>query len=484
MKARRLPPQLILAALLLATTTVAAADPATSIRQGRAALDANHPQKALAAFQQALDKIAADPPRYAADRVAALAGKGYAALWLGNEHQAETAYRQGLTIARSEADQKTMAVGLARALIGLGRPREAYDMAVPYRDVSHEAALQAAIAANLLGWNVLGAEDLMAAAPDGVYPGPHWLKSLYRYADSYVQYGLAPKVNIGIHYSSDIDHNINQIYSADVRWPGKALSDPRLNPTFWQFGYQQTQITDSVGQTGLSAIRGGWSSTLDRNWQYQINAGVGTSGHWTYGTVDSQLFYTPSDSWGLNLGVDRQPIRTFTAVQNRILVNTVDAGGFYRLRDVGTVGVDYFHQSFSDGNQRNGLVIKATPEFLSLGRWPVSLGIQGYYRQYHSGVVPYDGYFNPRNYREAIGYLIYVQKFSPYWTLRFYSGFGSQTIDGATSSVRDFFGTLSGLIAPYCAVSLTGGYSQIANAYGGGPGYHRSYIEANIAIPF
>jgi hypothetical protein len=99
-------------------------------------------------------------------------------------------------------------------------------------------------------------------------------------------------------------------------------------------------------------------------------------------------------------------------------------------------------------------------------------------------VVPYDGYFNPRNYREAIGYLVYVQKFSPYWTLRFYSGFGSQTIDGTTSGVRDFFGTLSGLVAPYCAVSLTGGYSQIANAYGGGPGYHRSYIEANLSIPF
>ena len=480
----RLPRKLLLGALLMATATVAAADPALSIRAGRAALDANHPQEALEAFQRALDEIAADPARYDADRVAALAGKGYAALWLGNEHQAESSYRKGLAIARSEADRKTMAVGLARALIGVGRPREAYDTVAPYRDVSHEAALQAAIAANLLGWNVLGAENLKDAAPDGVYPGPDWLKALYRYAHSYVQYGLAPKVNVGIHYSSDIDHNINQIYSADVLWPGKLLSDPQLNPTFWQLGYQQTQITDTAGQVGLSAIRGGWSSTLNRNWQYSVNAGIGTSGHWTYGTVDSQLYYTPADSWGLNLGVDRQPIRTFTAVQNHILVNTVDAGGFYRLRNVGTVGADYFHQAFSDGNQRDGVVIKATPEFLSLGRWPVSLGIQGYYRQYHSGVVPYDGYFNPRNYREAIGYLVYVQKFSPYWTLRFYSGFGSQTIDGTTSGVRDFFGTLSGLVAPYCAVSLTGGYSQIANAYGGGPGYHRSYIEANLSIPF
>ncbi|WP_291510958.1 hypothetical protein [Acidithiobacillus sp.] len=468
----------------MTSATIATADPAYSIRAGRAALDANHPQKALDAFQRALDDIAADPARYDADRVAALAGKGYAALWLGNEHQAESSYRQGFAIAHSEADKKTMAVGLARALIGLGRPREAYDTVAPYRKVDHEAALQAAIAANLLGWNVLGAQDLQDAAPDGVYPGPNWLKALYRYADDYLQYGLAPKVNVGVHYSSDIDHNINQIYSADVLWPGKPLSDPRLNPTFWQLGYQQTQITDSVGQVGLSAIRGGWNSTPNRNWQYSINGGIGTSGHWVYGTVDSQLLYTPSDRWGLNLGVQREPIRTFTAVQNHILVNTVDAGGFYRLRNVATVGADYFHQSFSDGNQRNGVVIKATPEFVSLGRWPVSLGIQGYYRQYHSGVVPYDGYFNPRNYREAIGYVIYVQKFSPYWTLRFYSGFGSQTIDGTTSGVRDFFGTLSGLVAPYCALSLTGGYSQIANAYGGGPGYHRSYIEANLSIPF
>ncbi|MBU2779038.1 hypothetical protein HAP98_01765, partial [Acidithiobacillus caldus] len=75
-----------------------------------------------------------------------------------------------------------------RALIGVGRPREAYDTAAPYRNISHEAALQAAIAANLLGWNVLGAEDLKDAAPDGAYPGPDWLKALYRYAHSYVQY--------------------------------------------------------------------------------------------------------------------------------------------------------------------------------------------------------------------------------------------------------------------------------------------------------
>ncbi|MCE5361028.1 MAG: hypothetical protein JJ714_08645 [Acidithiobacillus sp.] len=416
-------------ALSLAGLSSALADPASHIRLGREALNSDHPQKALDAFEQAMAEIRKNPKKYTADRIPTLAGMGYAALWLGNEHQAERSYREGLELSHSKSDKKTMATGLARALIGVGRPREAFDTVAPYRGSDHLAALQAAIAANLLNWNILGKENLRYAAPNGEYTGPRWQKELYRYADNYISYALRPKIDIGVHYSSDIDHNINQIYSANVLWPGRPLSDPQLNPTFWQFGFQQTQIGDSVGQVGLSAIRGGWSSVVNKNWQYSAIAGLGTSGRWTYATLNGLLLYQPSDSWGLNVGFDRQPIRTNTAVQNHILVNTIDAGGFARWRDVGTLGADYFHQIFSDGNQRDGFVIKATPEFVSLGRWPVSLGIQGYYRQYHSGIVAYDGYFNPRNYREALGYFIYVQKFSPYWTLRFYSGFGSQTID-------------------------------------------------------
>lgn len=458
-------------------------NPAAQIRAGRHALQQNHPEAALQDFNAALQGIKQAPHQYQPDRLAALSGKGYAALWLGNDHQAYRAYAQALPLAKKPIDRQAVSVGLARALIANGRPIEAYEVVQPYRHTA-PAALQSAIAANLLDWNVMAKHDLALAAPTGIYQGPDWQSRLYQITQNYVDFALRPKLRLGFHYSSDSDSNINQVYSADALWPGHWLSAANLNPTFWQAGYQQTQVSDPTGQVGLSAIRAGWTAVPNRDWHYSILGGLGTSRNWTYTTVHAAALYQPSDSWGIDAGADREPIRTYTAVQNHILVNTLSLGGFGRLRDIGTLSATYFHQSFSDNNQRNGVVIRATPEFLSLGRWPISLGIQGYYRQYHSSTVPYSGYFNPRNYREAIGYLIYVQKFSPYWTLRFYSGFGSQTIDGATSGVQDYFGTLTGLVAPYCAVSLTGGYSNIANAYGGGPGYHRSYFGGEISIPF
>ncbi len=458
-------------------------DPGAQIRLGRQALAQNHPQEALQAFERSLLAIQQNPVRYAPDRLAALSGKGYAALWLGNDHQAYRTYAEALSLAQDPQDRQTMAVGLARALIANGRPLQAYDTLQPYRQNS-SAALQSAIAANLLDWNNAAAHWLAVAAPSGSYVGPDWEARLYRITQNYVDFSRKPKVRLGFHYSSDSDSNINQIYSADVLWPGAALSEPKRNPTFWDLGFQQTQIGNPAGHAALSAIRGGWTAIPGRDWRYSLLAGVGTTGHWTFSTVHASALFQPSDSWGLDASADREPVRTVGAVQNQILVNTLSLGGFGRLRDLGTLSAAYFHQSFTDNNQRNGVVVRVTPEFLSLGRWPISLGLQGYYRQYTSSTVPYDGYFNPQHYREALGYLIYVQKFSPYWTLRFYSGFGSQTIDGVTSGVQDYFGTLTGLISPYCSVSFTGGYSNIANAYGGGPGYHRSYVEAELSIPF
>ncbi|MDA8378185.1 MAG: hypothetical protein M0Z50_14270, partial [Planctomycetia bacterium] len=459
-------------------------DPASAIRLGRLAMAQNHPFAALSCFRAANAEIDANPSAYAADRLSALSGLGYSSLWVGKAHEAERAYRQGLLLAHSAADRKTMRIGLARALIDLGRPREARRLLQPVRKVSHEAALQSAIAANLLDWNTLASASLQEAAPIGHYAGPLWLQRLYGETKDYVDFTLKSQVNIGYHYSSDSDHNINQIYDAGVTIPGRGLGDNALNPTMWHVGYRQTQINDSDGQVGISALSGGWGASLDRNWQYMVRGGVGTARNWTFGQGEGQITYQPDDTWGLAVSVDRAPIRTFEAVQNHILANTISAGGFGRLRNVGTLAASYFHQAFSDGNQRNGVVARLTPEFYSFDSIPVSLGVQGYFRDYSSGYVPFDGYFNPRHYSEALGYVIYVQKFSPFWIMRLYAGFGSQTVDMTTTPVKDIFGTITGLVSPYMQVSLTGGYTQVASAYGGGAGYHRSYVQANISIPF
>jgi hypothetical protein len=211
---------------------------------------------------------------------------------------------------------------------------------------------------------------------------------------------------------------------------------------------------------------------------------VGISSAWTFGVVTGQLSYHPSDDWGLELNLDRQPIESVQAVQNHILVNTVNFGGFGLLPDFGTVAASYFNQTFSDGNNRNGFVTRITPEFYSFNSVPISVGIQGYYRYYESGRDPRDGYFSPQHYSETIGYVGYQQKFLPLWTIQIHAGVGSQTVDNATLPVKDFFGTVTGSLSPYFNVDLKGGYSQVASFYGGGSGYSSSYVQADISVPF
>ncbi|WP_215843831.1 hypothetical protein HHS34_009730 [Acidithiobacillus montserratensis] len=470
---------------LLSGATIAAADPSQNIRLGRESLTQEHPQLALSYFRKARNEINLNLEKYQADRLAALAGLGYAALWVGNSHEAERAYIEGISIARSSEDQKTMRVGLARALINLGRPREAYDTLKPVRSMGADPQLQSAIASSLLNWDTVAQKHLDLSAPHEVYPGPQWQAQLFRQTSDYVYYPLHDRINLGYHYSSDSDHNINQIYQAGVTIPGYGLGDNTLSPTMWYAGFRQTQINDSNGQIGFSSLDGGWSAPLNTNWQYSIIGGISTARRWTFGDVNAQINYQPTDSWGLNLSYDRGPIRTVTAVENRILVNTVSIGGFGRLRNIGTLGVAYFHQAFSDAIQRDGVVARVTPEFYSFSSLPISLGVQGYFRTYTSSVgIVNGGYFNPHHYLEALGYVIYVQKFSPYSVMRLYAGYGSQTVDDVTTPVADFYGTITDIVSHYLQISLTGGYTEIASAYGGGSGYHRSYVGANFTIPF
>jgi len=493
-------------------TTVAVADPGQDIRLGRQALTQEHPDLALSYFRKARNEINLHPDKYHDDQLAALSGLGYAALWVGNSHEAESAYSKGISIAHSPEDQKTMRVGLARALINLGRPREAYDILKPVRSMGADPQLQSAIASALLSWDTVAQKHLNLAAPHGVYPGPQWQAQLFRQTSDFVYYPLHDRINVGYQYSSDSDHNINQIYQAGVTIPGDGPGDNSLSPTMWYGGFRQTQITDnngssgaSNGQIGISTVEGGWSAPINTNWNYSILGGVSTARNWTFGRLDGQVNYQPSDTWGLNLSFDQQPIRTVAAVEHKILVNTFSLGGFGRLRNIGTVGAAYFHQAFSDGNQRDGVVVRVTPEFYSFSSLPISIGVQGYFRAYTSGTPlqlplyqadgkpvvnksgkPVDGsaYFSPHHYREALGYIIYVQKFSPYSVMRLYAGYGDQTIDGVTTPITDFYGTITGIVSKYLQFSLTGGYSQIASAYGGGSGYHRSYVGANLTIPF
>lgn len=474
----------ILAVNMNTRASAAGLGPDQYIRLGRQALLHGHPDAARSYFATALHMLRVDPQMSQSDKLPALSGLGYADLWLGQELAARQVYAEGLKLAQNAADKKAMCLGLGRAFNGLGQSRRAYDLLQKENDDSHQAALQSAVAANLLGWNTRAKDLLAQAAPDGNYVGPNWQKKLYAQTYDDVAFAVKPSVNFGVQSSGDNDHNTSQTYQAGVVYPGSGLGNNALGPTSWSAQYQQVLLGSTTGSAALSAISGGLAAPLGRDWSYALQAGLGNTGAWTFGTVTGDLSYQPSDTFGLELDVDRQPVEAVQAVQNWIMLNTVSMGGFGTLPGVGTVAASYFNQSFSDGNDRNGFITRVTPAFYSFSSVPISLGVQGLYRYYESGVTPADGYFNPQHYSEAIGYVIYEEKFASVWTIQIHAGLGSQTVDNTSTPVKDFYGSVAGAVSRYFQLDLTGGYSQIASFNGGGSGYSSSYVQANILVPF
>lgn len=458
--------------------------PDKCIRLGRQALLHSHPDAARRYFATALDLLRADAQAPQSDKLPALSGLGYADLWLGQELAARRAYAEGLKLAQTPEDKKAMRLGLGRALNGLGQSHQAYRLLQDDAASSNLAALQAAVAANLLGWNTRAENLLAQAAPNGNYIGPNWQRRLYGQTSNDVAFAVKPSFNFGFLYSGDSDHNTSQTYQAGITYPGSGMGDNTLSPTLWSGQYQQALVGSPTGSVAISAVSAGVATPLSRDWSYSVQVGLGNTAAWTFGTVTGNLSYQPSDYFGFELGADRQPVESVQAVRNRIMLNTVNAGGFATLPGIVTVSGSYFHQNFSDGNDRNGFVARVTPAFYSFSTAPISLGLQGFYRYYASGVVPADGYFNPRHYSETIGYVIYKEKFGSNWTLAIHAGLGCQILNGTSTPVKNIYGSVVGSVSRHFQIGLTGGYSQIASFIDGGAGYNYSYAQAKILVPF
>lgn len=246
--------------LLINTSTRASGaevGPDQDIRAGRQALLDGHPHKARTHFATALRIIRAHPGKNGNDKISALSGLGYADLWIGNDQEAKHAYCEGLHLAQSEADRKAMRLGLGRAFNGLGQSRQAYDELEEDSAASHQAELQSAVAANLLGWNTSATDLLREAAPNGSYTGPNWQKSLYSRTNDTVEFQTKPRVNIGVQYSGDSDDNTNRTYQAGFVIPGSGLGDNALSPTLWSAQYQLSQIGSTTGRVDISTLSGG-----------------------------------------------------------------------------------------------------------------------------------------------------------------------------------------------------------------------------------
>lgn len=454
------------------------------IRLGRQALLNSRPDAARRYFVTALDLLRADPHASQSNKIPALSGLGYADLWLGQELAARRAYEEGLRLAQTPEDKKAMRLGLGRALNGLGQSQRAYQLLQDDTSSSNLAALQAAAAAHLLGWNTRAENFLAQAASNGKYVGPEWQKRLYDQISNDVAFAVKPNVNSDFQYNGDNDHNTSQTYQVGVTYPGPGLGDNALSPTLWDAHYQQILLSNTAGSSAISIVSAGVAAPLSHDWSYSVQVGLGNTAAWTFGTVTSNLSYQPSDYFGLELGVDRQPVKSIQSVRNRIMLNTLNLGGFATRPGVGTFSASYFNEDFNDGNDRNGFIMRITPAFYSFSSAPINLGVQGFYRYYTSGKLMADGYFNPRHYSETIGYLIYEQKFGSNWTLKIHAGLGSQTVNGTSTPVKDFYGSVIGSVSRHFQIGLKGGYSQIASFIGGGSGYIYSYAQANISVPF
>jgi hypothetical protein len=143
----------------------------------------------------------------------------------------------------------------------------------------------------------------------------------------------------------------------------------------------------------------------------------------------------------------------------------------------------YFHQVFSDGNQRDGGHLKVVltpfdmPDSSALG---AELDARAYRSTQPSGGV----YFNPAQYRQAQLSLIGVHTFSPDWRMRLTAGAGPETIDGSSALTWSYALSLTGRLPGNGRLELHVGRDSFASLAGGGSGYWSNAAWLTVSWPF
>lgn len=463
---------LSLALWLVSVASAAAPEAAAHIKAGRASLEAGKPTVARAEFRAAVAAAAADE-----DCLAALVGLGRAEQWLGHYRTALEAFRQARHFAVSDADRHLVDTGAARALNALDYHQEAYALVAPFAAGDPAASLELARAAIGLGRTdeVL---PLMARGP-AADPSTRTGVDLLR-AQSQIEFELAPRVEGGYSFMHDSDDMTVRTYGLTALLPGTP-GGAAFNS--WR-AYAATSDISGFGQTDqLTEAAVGDRLRIGSLQHLDAQAGAGSVSGRTFAEAAIEWGDQLTDTASVFASGDRVPVITPMALASRVLFSTLSLGASARIADHWIVVPIYYHQLFSDGNQRDGARLKIV---LTPFDMPDSsaLGAELDARVYHSTEPSTGIYFNPAQYRQAQLGVIGVHTFSPDWRIRITVGMGPETVDGSSALTWSSALLVTGRLPGNGRLELRVGRDSFASLAGGGSGYWSNGASLTVAWPF
>ncbi|HYP68815.1 MAG TPA: hypothetical protein VEP67_11280 [Thiobacillaceae bacterium] len=460
---------------LLCVFHAQAADNAGSdIRAGREALGAGQPVEAKSRFEAAL----ANPEIRLDDRYAALVGLGRAEIWLGDYRAAREGFEKARKLAQSDSDREVAATGLAQALNALDYPRQAYVLLAPFAKGNSEASLEALKAQRVLGWQDQSPAYL--AAVPAINPQSR-LGAEFRRIQADTDYALARRVEGGFDYQHDSDGLTLLGLGAGVSLPANS------NAQFarWGVSTQTWRVDDGQRSNRVVSLDGHYATRLGEDHSVDLSLGAGESDGWNFIQGRLGWGYRPTDIFGIEASAERTPILTPVALAGHMLYNTYTLGFTVRPGDQWYILPAYYHQDFSDGNRRDGGVLRIRLSPYDIPHSAAALGAEIYLRTFHSDLPGGGrGYFNPTDFHEEQLKLIGIQRVSSSWKLRALAGGGSQTVDGDSNPIYSVELALEGRLPGNGRLRGVVGRSSVSSQSGGGAGYWNDYLSLSLAYPF
>lgn len=464
----------LLALLLVAPLHAQTISTATAIREGRAALEAGQPGQARVLFAAALAQPDGDPE----DTYAAALGLGKSALWLGDYPAAATAFRQAREHATDVPTRQAADTGLAQSLNAQDYPRAAYALVAPFARGQARPTLELLRALQALGWQDKSPAYLQAVTPPttGGYLGTQYLL-----AQDDMRYALAPQIRGSFGFSHDSDGlDVYSVGSAFRFAPygGNALVQA------WGMAVDTTRVTGDQRARQVNSLSVTSQLRINDIHHVDLDLGVGHTGNWEFLQGHANWTLQSSDSFSFGAAAERAPILTDLAIANRLIYDTYSLGAHFRPSTHWYVLPTYYHQTFSDGNQRDGGTLRVLISPYDIPDTTAALGAELSTRIFHSSRPSHGIYFNPANYRVAQLSLIGVYTLHPGWKLHATAGAGQQVIDGAGAGVYTVKLSLNGRLPYNGRLELSLGRSSAAsNSSTGGSGYWSNTLMLSVGYP-
>ena len=253
----------------------------------------------------------------------------------------------------------------------------------------------------------------------------------------------------------------------------------------WNLAAHAVWVNDGAQAAKVNTLDGGLEARVGRDQRLGLRLGAGERGGWSFLQGRAGWEYRPTDRFGLNASAERAPIYTPTALDRQVLYDTYTLGVSLRPGAHWYVLPAAYHQDFSDGNRRDGGVLRVLLSPYDLPGTASALGAEFYGRTFRSTRPGGgQGYFNPAHYAEAQMSLIAIHRLTADWRLRAQAGLGEQTADGASAGTYAVELTLQGRLPGNGRLSARLGRSNVASVSGGGTGYWNNYLALTLGYPF